>query len=132
MRKGIVFGAFDLLHAGHVHMLRQCKNHCDHLIVALQVNPKIDRASKNSPVESILEREIRLTGCKYVDSYIVYESDEEIPTILTYLKPDIRFLGSDYKDRSDQIIAKEIVPIHYTEWIPPTSSELRARIKHAK
>jgi len=40
---GITFSTFDLLHAGHIAMLAEAKNHCDYLIVALQTDPTIDR-----------------------------------------------------------------------------------------
>lgn len=132
--RGFVCGAFDLLHAGHIAMLKQCKEHCDELVVGLQVDPSLERKTKNRPVESVLEREIRLKGCKYVDGIIVYQYDEEIPIILEYLNINIRFLGSDYQtmEKQEQIIAKGLVPIYYTKWLPPTSSELRRRIKKAK
>ena len=60
MKKGITFGAFDLFHAGHTLMLEEAKTVCDHLIVCLQNNPNDDRAEKNVPVQSIIERQIQL------------------------------------------------------------------------
>ena len=60
MKKGITFGAFDLFHAGHVLMMEEAKSVCDYLIVCLQTDPSLDRSEKNSPVQSILERQISL------------------------------------------------------------------------
>ena len=67
MKKGITFGAFDLFHAGHVLMLQEARTVCDYLIVCIQTDPSIDRESKNSPIQSLIEREIQITACKYVD-----------------------------------------------------------------
>ena len=70
MKKGITFGAFDLFHAGHVLMLKEARTVCDYLIVALQIDPSLDRDTKNSPVQSIEEREIQVSGCKHVDEVL--------------------------------------------------------------
>ena len=71
-RIGITFGCMDLLHAGHVVMLEEAKRHCDYLIVGLQTDPTIDRPDKNKPIQSLLERQIQVNGCRYVDETIVY------------------------------------------------------------
>ena len=71
---GITFGAFDLFHAGHILMLQEAKTICDHLIVCIQTDPSIDRNEKNAPVQSIVERQIQVTACKYVDEIIVYDT----------------------------------------------------------
>ena len=48
---GITFSTFDMLHAGHIAMLSEAKNHCDYLIAGLQTDPTIDRPdTKNRPV----------------------------------------------------------------------------------
>jgi len=127
---GITLGTFDFLHAGHVAMLKQCKEHCDYLIVGLQVNPNIERTHKHKPIETVLERQIKLEGCKYVDEVIVYESDSEIETLIHYFNVSIRFIGTDYINKQEDIMSGDLVPIHFTTWIPPTSSEIRERIKN--
>lgn len=131
MKIGFVAGAFDLLHAGHLMMLAQCKNECDELIVAIQVDPSIERKYKNKPIESLMERMIRLDSCRFVDHIIPYEKDEEIETILKTKNVNIRFLGSDYLLHPEDIKFKDLVPIKYTQWFPPTSTKLRERIKKA-
>ena len=51
---GITFSAFDLLHAGHIAMLADAKNHCDYLIAGLQTDPTIDRPdTKNKPIQNV-------------------------------------------------------------------------------
>lgn len=99
MIRGICCSAFDLLHAGHIAHLRESKENCDWLIVALQTNPKIDRPFKNAPVETIYERYSRLKGCRYVDEIIPYDTEEDLVNLLQVIKPDIRFLGEEYRDK---------------------------------
>jgi len=76
--RGFTCGALDLLHAGHLIMLKECKAQCDYLIVGLQTDPSIDRPEKHKPVETIEERMIRLQGCKYVDKIVVYETEKDL------------------------------------------------------
>src|SRR5690606_28099899 len=92
------FSTFDLLHAGHVSMLQQAKSVCDYLIACLQIDPTIDREHINKPVQSLIEREIQLRSCKYVDEIIVYQTEMDVIDILRLVRPDIRILGEEYKD----------------------------------
>ena len=56
MKVGLTASTFDLLHAGHIAMLREAKSQCDYLIVGLQVDPSIDRRLKNTPVQLTLTK----------------------------------------------------------------------------
>jgi len=99
MKIGFACGVYDLFHAGHTRMLKECKDHCDYLIVGL--NSAINLPSgKNLPIYSLDERVEILTSCKYVDEVKVYNSEEELYSLIKELKIDIRFLGQDYYDRS--------------------------------
>ena len=94
LKIGITFSTFDLLHAGHVAMLSECKNHCDYLIAALQTDPTIDRPdTKNPPVQSIVERQIQLAATRYVDEIVVYQTEKDLEDILLTLPIDVRILG---------------------------------------
>ncbi len=97
---GITFSAFDLLHAGHVRMLEEAKQHCDYLIVGLQTDPTIDRPEKNKPTQSVVERYIQLKGCKFVDEIIPYTTEQDLEDILQALPIDVRILGEEYKDKT--------------------------------
>jgi glycerol-3-phosphate cytidylyltransferase len=96
---GITFSAFDLLHAGHVRMLEEAKQHCDYLIVGLQTDPTIDRPEKNKPTQSVVERYIQLKGCKFVDEIIPYTTEQDLQDILQAFPVDVRILGEEYKDK---------------------------------
>jgi len=99
LKIGITFSTFDLLHAGHVAMLAEAKNHCDYLIAGLQTDPTIDRATKNQPVQSIVERQIQLAGSRYVDEIVVYSTEKDLEDILLTLPIDVRILGVEYADK---------------------------------
>jgi glycerol-3-phosphate cytidylyltransferase len=96
---GFTCSAFDLLHAGHIQMLRDAKSQCDYLICGLQVDPAIDRETKNSPVQSLVERYIQLAAVKYVDEIIPYESESDLNDILEMLPINVRILGEEYKQK---------------------------------
>jgi glycerol-3-phosphate cytidylyltransferase len=97
---GITFSTFDMLHAGHIAMLSEAKNHCDYLICGLQTDPTIDRPdTKNSPIQSIVERQIQLAACRYVDEVVVYQTEQDLIDLLLILPLDVRVLGVEYQDK---------------------------------
>ena len=97
---GIVFSTFDMLHAGHIAMLSEAKNHCDYLICGLQTDPTIDRPdTKNKPVQSIVERQIQLAACRYVDEVVVYQTEQDLVDLLLILPVDMRILGVEYENK---------------------------------
>jgi glycerol-3-phosphate cytidylyltransferase len=96
---GFTCGAFDLLHAGHVVMLKEARKNCDWLVVGLQTDPSIDRQDKNKPIQSVYERYVQLSGVKYVDEIIPYDTEQSLVDLLQSQEIDIRFIGEDYRDR---------------------------------
>ena len=95
---GITFSTFDMLHAGHIAMLSEAKNHCDYLIAGLQTDPTIDRPeTKNRPIQSIVERQIQLAACRYVDEVVVYSTEQDLRDLLLILPVDVRILGTEYE-----------------------------------
>ena len=99
LKIGITFSTFDLLHAGHIAMLAEVKNHCDYLIAGIQTDPTIDRpGSKNKPVQSIVERQIALSACRYVDEIVTYETEKDLIDLILTLPIDVRILGVEYED----------------------------------
>jgi glycerol-3-phosphate cytidylyltransferase len=96
---GITFSTFDLLHAGHIAMLSEAKNHCDYLICGLQTDPTIDRPdTKNKPVQSIVERQLTLGACRFVDEIVVYSTEQDLIDLILTLPIDVRILGEEYND----------------------------------
>ena len=99
MKIGITASSCDLLHAGHILMLQEAKSVCDYLIVALQIDPTLDRPDKNMPIQSFYERWTQLSAVKYVDKIIPYSTEMELMTILQNNSIDIRILGDEYKNK---------------------------------
>lgn len=128
MIKGFTCSAFDLLHAGHIAMLQEAKEQCDYLIVGLHTNPQIDRPNKNKPVETTLERYIRLKGCKFVDEIIPYDTEQDLLNLLNILQPDVRILGEEYQDKD--FTGKDLpIKLYYNKRRHSySSSELRKRL----
>ena len=97
---GITFSTFDMLHAGHVAMLSEARNHCDYLICGLQTDPTIDRPdTKNKPIQSIVERQIQLAACRYVDEVVVYQTEQDLVDLLLILPLNVRILGVEYEGK---------------------------------
>lgn len=95
---GFTCSTFDLLHAGHIAMLREAKEQCDYLICGLQVDPSLDRKEKNKPVQTLVERYTQLSGVKYVDEIIPYQTEKDLEDILQMVNIDVRIIGEEYKD----------------------------------
>ena len=100
LKIGITFSTFDMLHAGHIAMLSEAKNHCEYLIAGLQTDPTIDRPdSKNPPVQSIVERQIQLSATRFVDEIVVYQTEQDLIDLLLILPVDVRILGVEYENK---------------------------------
>ena len=136
-RVGITFSTFDMLHAGHIAMLAEAKNHCDYLICGLQTDPTIDRPdTKNAPVQSIVERQIQLAACRYVDEVVVYQTEQDLVDLLLILPLDVRVLGIEYEQTDftgrQECLHRGIELIYNGRDHSFSSSSLRKRVAHAE
>ena len=126
-----------MLHAGHIAMLSEAKNHCDYLIAGLQTDPTIDRpGQKNPPVQSIVERQIQLAACRYVDEVVVYQTEEDLIDLLLILPVDVRILGVEYQGMEfsgrDECVTRGIDLIFNGRDHSFSSSSLRRRVAKAE
>ena len=136
-RIGITFSTFDMLHAGHIAMLSEAKNHCDYLIAGLQTDPTIDRPdTKNHPVQSIVERQIQLAACRYVDEVVVYQTEQDLIDLLLILPVDVRILGVEYQgiefSGREECITRGIALVFNSRDHSFSSSSLRRRVVAAE
>ena len=135
MKVGITASTFDLHHAGHIAMLREAKSQCDYLICALQVDPTFDRATKNSPVQSIVERQAQLAAIKYVDEVIIYCTEADLIDIINMYPIDVRILGEEYRQKDftgkDECRNRGIQLYFNKRDHRFSSSDLRERVKNA-
>jgi glycerol-3-phosphate cytidylyltransferase len=133
---GITFSQFDMLHAGHIAMLSEAKNHCDYLIAGLQNNAQWDRPEKNEPIQSIVERQIQLAATRYVDEIVVYNTEQDLVDLLLILPVDVRILGVEYENKEftgrPECIARGIEIIFNGRDHSFSSSSLRKRVAQAE
>ena len=136
LRIGITFSTFDLCHAGHVAMLSECKNHCDYLIAGLQTDPTLDRASKNAPIQTVVERQIQLGCNRFVDEIVVYQTEKDLQDILLTLPIDVRILGIEYENKDftgkDICMNRGIEIVYNGRDHSFSSSNLRKRVADAE
>ena len=99
IKVGFTASTFDLLHAGHVQMLREAKEQCDYLMVGLQMDPSGDRPEKNGPIQTVVERYTQLKAVSYVDEIIPYSSEQDLEDILEMYTIHVRILGEEYRDK---------------------------------
>jgi glycerol-3-phosphate cytidylyltransferase len=136
LRIGFTASQFDMLHAGHIAMLSEARNHCDYLIAGLQNNASWDRPEKNSPIQSIVERQIQLAATRYVDEIVVYNTEKDLEDILLTLPLDVRILGVEYRDKEftgrDICVSRDIELIYNKRDHSFSSSSLRKRVVEAE
>jgi|TARA_Y100000004_G_scaffold135729_1_gene153601 glycerol-3-phosphate cytidylyltransferase len=128
---GFTCSCFDLLHAGHILMLKDAKEQCDYLIVGLQTDPTIDRPdTKNKPIQSLEERLIQLRAVRYVDEIRIYSTESDLRDMLCEIWPSVRILGSDYITKDNFTGCGYDIPIYYHERNHNySSSELRKKLR---
>jgi glycerol-3-phosphate cytidylyltransferase len=136
MRVGFTCSTFDLLHAGHVQMLRDAKEQCDYLICALQLDPSVDRKEKNAPIQTVVERYTQLKAVGYVDEIIPYQTECDLMDILSLYHIDVRILGEEYRDKEftgKDICRKRDIDLHFNKRDHRfSSSDLRNRVCEVK
>ena len=136
MKVGFTCCTFDLLHAGHVQMLKDAKEECDYLIVGLQTDPTLDRPdTKKRPIRTLVERSIQLKAVKYVDDVIPYETEKDLEDILQMYNISVRIIGEEYQGKNftgKEICVKKHIKIVYNKREHRFSStDLRERIKNS-
>jgi glycerol-3-phosphate cytidylyltransferase len=133
MKVGFTCSTFDLLHAGHLIMLREAKEQCDYLICGLQVDPSVDREEKNPPIQTVVERYTQLKAVSYVDEIIPYGTEEDLEDILSMYNIDVRILGEEYREKDftgKDICKRRGIQLHFNKRDHRfSSSDLRARVK---
>jgi D-beta-D-heptose 7-phosphate kinase/D-beta-D-heptose 1-phosphate adenosyltransferase len=96
LKVGFTNGCFDLLHRGHVHILKNAAAECDRLVVGLNSDASVRRLKgPTRPVHDEQTRADVLAALSYVDCVIIF--DEETPlSLIETLEPDVLIKGADY------------------------------------
>ncbi len=93
-------GCFDVLHRGHVEMLKYAKSLGDYLIVGIDADWRVSNSKgDNRPFNKQEDRKYLLESIRYVDKVVVFETSSELRGIINYFKPAIMVVGSDYKGK---------------------------------
>jgi glycerol-3-phosphate cytidylyltransferase len=100
MKRGVLAGNFDVMHPGYIKMFKECKTKCSHLTVLLHTDPTIERPEKLKPILSVEERKEMLLELRSVDEVTTYTLEAELYDLLKEGDYSIRFLGSDYVDKT--------------------------------
>lgn len=134
---GFTCSTFDLLHAGHITMLKEAKSKCDYLICGLQTDPTIDRPnSKNKPIQTLVERWIQLEAVKYVDEIVVYQTEKDLEDLFLTLNMNVRIVGEEYRNTNftgKDICEQRGIELYYNKREHSFSTtELRERIHGAQ
>jgi len=131
MKVGFTCSAFDMLHSGHIQMLRDAREQCDYLICGLQTDPSADRPEKNRPIQTIVERYTQLKAVQYVDEIIPYATEEDLKDILSMYHIDVRILGDEYREKDftgKEICKRRDIALYFNKRDHRfSSSELRRR-----
>ena len=95
--RGVIAGAFDVIHPGYILMFKDALKYCNHLTVCLHSDPSNNKKMK--PVMNIEDRKLILESIRYVDDIIIYNSEEDLEKVLLDKNFDVRILGDDYLSR---------------------------------
>lgn len=107
LKIGFTNGCFDLLHLGHLHILKQARAACDKLIVGLNSDASVKALKgEDRPIQHELTRAQVLAALETVDGVMLFDESTPITLIETIL-PDVLIKGADY--RLDQVVGADIV-----------------------
>ena len=100
MKIGFVNGCFDVLHIGHIRMLDFAKSCCDKLIVGIDSDTRVKiLKGQTRPINDEYDRQEFLLALKAVDGVEIFDSEDELISLIKLLQPDIMVVGSDYRDK---------------------------------
>ena len=100
-------GCFDVLHRGHIELLRHCKS-LGYVVVGLNSDSSVQRLKgENRPFNDEYDRKFLLESCRYVDKVILFEEDTPLQ-LIKIIKPDILVKGGDYN--KENVVGYDIVP----------------------
>lgn len=102
-----VNGCFDILHRGHIELLKFAKSQGDILIVGIDTDERVKQSKgEKRPFNNVEDRKIFLESIRYVDKVVVFGSDKDLEQHLTDNKIDVMIIGSDWKGK--QIVGEHL------------------------
>ncbi len=119
MKKVITYGTFDLLHYGHINLLKRAKALGDYLIVALS-SDKFNAIKGKRSFFNFEERKTILESIKYVDEVIMEDTWEQKITDIKKYNIDIFVIGNDWEGKFDFL--KDYCEVVYLPRTPDIST----------
>ena len=93
-------GCFDMLHPGHIAMLKYCATMGDHVLVGIDSDQRIkEMKGPPRPINSEEIRKLILLNLKWVNDVVVFNSDEELTNLVARYEPDYMIVGADWSDK---------------------------------
>ena len=93
-------GCYDILHRGHLELLRYARSLGDKLVVGIDSDSKVRKSKgEGRPVNNQEDRKFFLESLIYVDEVIIFNTAEELEGRVESIRPKFIVIGSDYKDR---------------------------------
>jgi D-beta-D-heptose 7-phosphate kinase/D-beta-D-heptose 1-phosphate adenosyltransferase len=117
-KKIVVNGTFDLLHRGHIELLKYAKGLGDFLLVLIDSDARVKQLKGNErPINNQNDRKFFLENIKCVDQVWIFDDEDELEELLELYKPDVMVKGSDYKNQRivGSHLCKEILFYDRTE-----------------
>lgn len=120
----IVFtnGCFDILHPGHIEMLKYAKSLGDKVVVGIDSDERVKEKKGNlRPINTSEVRREMLLAIRYVDAVYIFDSDKQLKCLVKKFKPDIMVVGSDWIGKT--VIGSEYAKeLKFFERIPKYST----------
>ena len=132
MKRVITYGTYDLLHYGHINLLRRAKALGDYLIVALSTDEFNWNEKQKKCFFTYEQRKALLEGVRYVDLVIPEENWEQKKTDVHLYQCDVFVIGDDWEGKFD-FLKEEGVEVVYLPRTPEISTtEIKEKIKSQK
>ena len=110
MTKVFTNGCFDILHPGHLQMLKYCAGLGHHVLVGIDSDERVRQMKgDNRPINSESVRKEILLNIKWVNDVEIFSSDEELTSLVKTYSPDYMVVGSDWQNK--RIIGSEYAKI---------------------
>lgn len=111
------------MHPGHLFALDWARKQCDHLTAAINIDPTSDNPKKEKPLESDIDRFVRLLSCKFVDNVTYYEGEKELEALYRFGDYDIAFISIEHE--------KSFTPTHKAKpiFVPKLSKHSSTRLR---
>lgn len=120
MKKVITYGTFDLLHYGHINLLRRAKEQGDYLIVALSTDEFNEKDKKKKSYFDYEQRKTLLEAIKYVDLVVPEENWEQKADDIKKYGVDVFVIGDDWEGKFDYL--KDFCEVVYLSRTPEIST----------